>query len=168
MATLGKEARALQNPACGAVLLWAFCSEYYDSHPTHNGAPLPLTFIVVPMVLHESTRQMVLGTNPSSGLRFFAEKFSSSNVSQSDVMATLQRRVRATRQLTMESLQLLLRCDMGTIDIESGSVIPSKTRGLGTQIPVTVDPLVKAAKKLGRWTSALTMYEVAATLGLAF
>ncbi len=168
MGQLGREARALQNPAFCGILLWAFCREYYDSHSTHNGAPFALTFLVLPMVLHEGTRQLILGTQPSSGLRFFTEKFSSPQIAQSDALATLQRRVEITRKLTMDSMQMLLGCGLLSLEPESGFLLASKARGLPQQIPESMDPLIRAAKRLGRWTSALTVYEVTATLRLAF
>jgi hypothetical protein len=168
MGHLGKETRAIQNPAFGALLLWAFCSEYYEHHSTHNGPPVSLIFIVLPMVLHEETRKLIDGTNPSSGLRFFADKFTSSQVSQSDAIASLHRRAQMTRNLTLEALRMLLGTGMGAIDLEAAAVIPSKARGLTQQIPQTVQPFVKSARKLGRWTSALTLYEVGSTLRVAF
>lgn len=168
MGQLSREARALQNPAFGAVLLWSFAAEYVENHPTHDHPPLPITFLVIPMVLHEGTKKVILSTQGASGLRFFSDKFSTSEIAQSDAIATLQRRISMTRELTLESLQFLLRSGMVTIDIEAASVIPSKARGFGQQIPDSIDDAVKAAKKLGRWTSSLSIYEIASTLRLAF
>jgi hypothetical protein len=120
------------------------------------------------MVLHESTRKLILGTNPSSGLRFFTDKFTTPQVSQSDAIATLQRRAEVTKKLTMESLRILLGCGMVRLDIETGVLFPSKARGLSQHIPASMEPQLKAAKRLGRWTSVLTVYEIAATLRLTF
>src|SRR4051794_16082812 len=115
MGHLNKEARAIQNPAFASLLLWAFCSEYYEQHTTHGGPPISLMFIVLPMVLHEETRKLIDGTNPSSGLRFFADKFTSSQVSQSDALASLHRRTQITRKLTLEALRILLGTGLGAI-----------------------------------------------------
>ena len=120
------------------------------------------------MVLHEGTRDIILGTQPSSGLRFFTEKFATPQVAQSDALATLQRRIEVTRKLTMESMQMMLGCGLLALDPEAGSLLASKARGSPQQIPESMDPLMKAARRVGRWTSALTVYEVAATLRLAF
>ena len=53
MATLNKEVRAIQNPALGSVLIWRAASSYQKNHPAGSFLPLPLSFIVLPILLHE-------------------------------------------------------------------------------------------------------------------
>ena len=64
------EAAIVQNPALGAFALWKFGLAYQ----ARNGdrAVLPLAFLVLPLILHEETRQVVLSTQKSSGLTLFA------------------------------------------------------------------------------------------------
>lgn len=168
MGILAKETRAVQNPALGAVLLWKFVDAYYEANPNHAGAPIPLLFVVLPMVLHEHIRSVMTSTRKGSSLRAFAEKFSSSKMAETDVVLSLQSRVSSVRELTMESLELLIRCGMATIDVKSGCMIPSKTRGLQHQVPEGVDSLLRAAEYLGNWMGPLSVYEAGATLRLSF
>jgi len=168
MGILAKETRALQNPALGAALLWQFVDAYYEANPTHAGAPMPLLFVVLPMVLHEQIRSVILSTRRGSSLRAFAEKFSTSRMAQEDVILSLQSRVSSGRKLTMDSFELLMRCGMATVDPDSGRIIPSKTRGLKQQVSHSVDLLQRAAEYLGNWMGGLSVYETAVTLRLSF
>jgi hypothetical protein len=168
MGILSKETRALQNPALGAVLLWKFADAYHDASPIHSGAPMPLLFVVLPMILQENVRSVILSTRKNSSLRTFAEKFSTSKMAQADVVLALQSRMAAMKRLTMDSVQIMIGCGMATIDVETGLFIPSKTRGLKQQIPDGVDLLVRSAEYLGNWMAGLSVYETAVTLRLFF
>jgi ABC-three component (ABC-3C) system Middle Component 3 len=168
MGVLSREVRAIQNPALGAVALWSFAEEYFDASPTHKGPPLQLLFIVLPIVFDEDIRGAAVGTRKSSGLRAFTEKLAASRVAKSDRILALQSRVTNYRGLTIDSLRFLLRAKMGSIDTPTGQLIPSKTRGLKQQVPESVEPILKAARNLGHWTSAISLYETAVTLRLSF
>jgi hypothetical protein len=168
MGVLGNEARALQNPALGSVLLWKFSSSYYETHPYHSGPPLQLLFLVLPMVFQANIREVILGTRKSSSLRAFTEKFSSSALSSSDIVLSLQNRIQRMKPLTAKSLHMIVSCGMVTIDSGSGTVIPSRARGLSQQLPAGVAPLARAAEYLGGWTSQLSLYEIAVNLRLFF
>ncbi len=168
MGVLSQEVRAIQNPALGAVLLWSFADEYFDANPVHDGPPLQLLFIVLPVVLDEDIRAAAVGTRKSSGLRAFTEKLAASRVAKSDRILAIQGHAAKYRVLTMESLRFLLRAKMGSIDTANGQLIPSKTRGLKQQVPDSIEPILKAARNLGHWTGTVSLYETAVTLRLSF
>jgi Family of unknown function (DUF6521) len=161
---LSKETRLLQNPALGAVILWKFVLTYYEAHNTHEPPPFHLLFLILPMVLQESTRSVILSTRKSSSLRAFAEKFSSSQMSKADVVLSLQKRINDLKTLTMDSLEIMVGSGMATIEAESGRVIPSKARGLKQETPDGIDLLLRAAEYLGIWMSGISVYETVVTL----
>jgi hypothetical protein len=66
MAILNKEVRAIQNPALGSVLIWRAASSYQKCHQTGAFMPLPLPFLILPIILHEETSALVTGTRVAS------------------------------------------------------------------------------------------------------
>jgi hypothetical protein len=167
MSTLTKEARVIQNPALGAVLLWRFACGYSGNHPTSNYPPLQLAFIVLPILLHRDTFDLLKGTQRATGLHGFADKFSRTNVAQSDVLLAIQSRAIAWRPLSLESLRMGIHTRLLTVSCAEGRVIPVTTSS-ASAVPDSVKPLLFNAEKLGAWCSALTLYEIGTALKVAF
>jgi len=120
------------------------------------------------MVFDQDIREAITSTRKNSGLRAFTEKLAAAKVSKSDWILALQGRVIAYQQLTLESLRFLLRASLGTIKPDGGQLIPSKVLGIGQQIPDTVEPIIKAARLLGHWTSNVSLYETSVILRVSF
>jgi hypothetical protein len=166
MNRLRKEVDNVQNAALGATLLWRFAVGYVSANPTHNAAPLPLLFLVAPIVLHENTEELVGGTQTSSGLRAFAGKFGKSEHSKQDLLIGINRRAAAMRRLTMDSIRLGLATHL--IHINGAVAIPLSNTPAKSGIPASVRRLLTSAEKLGVWCGNLTMHEVATTLKVRF
>lgn len=167
MISLTKEVRNVQNPALGAGLLWRFSCGYAESHPTSNDAPLPVAFVVLPIVLHQVSEGLVAGTRKASGLRLFASKFGSSNNSMQDLLLSLHGRTLALRDLTRESLRLAIATRLVRLEITGTLMALSRTQAVAG-IPSDVRRLMKSAEKLGNWCGVLTIHEVATTLKVRF
>jgi 4-hydroxybenzoate polyprenyltransferase len=75
MTSLTREVRIVQNCALGATVIWRFVVGYTQSSKTSEGPPLPLGFIVLPVVFHEDTVNLIGSTRGDSGLHAFADKF---------------------------------------------------------------------------------------------
>lgn len=168
MGVLSREVEALQNPALGAALLWSFADEYVAVSTTNASPPIHAAFSVLPLVFHEDTRSLILSTQRGSSLRAFAEKFSQSRIGKSDLLIAVQQRMTAFRELTLESVRVLLGCGMATIHTDEGTLMPSRAHGLKTQLADDKEQLVRAARYLGGWMSSLSLYEIAVTLRLYF
>ena len=163
MNSLTREVRNVQNPALGAALLWRFTCGYIESHPTRDPVPLPLAFLVLPIVFHERSEELVASTQRASGLRAFAAKFGNSENSMQDVLLAAHGRMLALRDLTHESLQVALATRLLSLET-TGTIIPlSQTRAVAG-IPDHVRRLMRSAEKLGHWCGLLTIHEVATTL----
>jgi len=168
MGVLSREVEITQNAALGASLLWSFADEHVAISATHAGPPFHAVFSVLPLVLHEDTRTLILSTQRGSSLRSFAEKFSQSKIGKSDLLVAIQARMTSFRALTVESFRVLLSCGMATVDAKDGTVLPTRPRGLKTQLSEDKEHLVRAARYLGGWMSSLSLYEIAVTLRLYF
>ncbi|HTW90284.1 MAG TPA: three component ABC system middle component [bacterium] len=167
MKTLAQETRNVQNPALGAGLLWRFACGYTQEHPTHEPVPLPLLFVVLPIVLHEQTESIVASTQGASGLRAFATKFGKSENSMQDVLLAVHDRAAALRTLTRESLRIALMAHLIGLSTDAAAIPLSRTPA-GAGMPPETRRLMKSAERLGAWCGRLTIHEVAATLKVRF
>lgn len=159
---LAREAEHVQNPALGAAILWRFCCSYAAGHPTRDAPALPTLFVVLPIVLHQLTAELLRSTRPSSGLRTFAAKFGDTAVVKQDLLLQIHDRSLSWRTLTMQSIELAAAGGLIHLS-EFGEVMPlfkTKARGL----PDEVKQLMSDAEKLGDWCGQLTLHEIMTTL----
>lgn len=157
---LTDEVRAVQNPALGAALLWRFACGYSPAS-SPLATPLPLMFVVLPMLYHAQTATQIASTRTGSGLRKLEEKFWGS----SDILLLLQPRAVAMRDLTLHSLRIAMRSGLLTLVPSEATLWPR----LEVAPPVTyggIPTLLKSAEKLGTWCSQMTLYEVSGVLKL--
>jgi len=163
MTTILHEVQAMQNPALGAGLLWRFvCGHSPSSSP--KGTPLPLAFVVLPLVFHARTVEEVEGTLAKSGLRKFQGKFSKKD---GDILLSLQPRMLAMRDLTLRSLRIGFRAGLITL-VPSEAVLWPRSTTLPPDQPKAVTELLKAAEKLGMWCNDVSLFEVAGLLKVDF
>lgn len=162
MTMLAREAQNVQNPALGAAILWRFCCAYAACHPANDPPALPTLFVVLPIVLHQATAELVRRTRPSSGLRAFAAKFGDTTISKQDLLLQIHDRSLRWRPLTLQSLELAAAGRLIHLT-ESGNVVAlSKTKARG--LPDEVKQLMGDAEKLGAWCGPLTLHEITTTL----
>jgi hypothetical protein len=166
ISVLTREVRNIQNPALGAGLVWRFACGYVSNHPTHAPVPLPLVFLVLPIVLHKQTEAMLESTQKASGLRVFAAKFGRAENSKQDILLSIHDRILALRQLSMESVRLAFASRLLYLNI--ASLIPLSETPAVSGIPRDVRTLMNCAEKLGGWCGLLTMHEIAFTLKVRF
>ncbi|WP_324664241.1 three component ABC system middle component [Dehalococcoides mccartyi] len=167
MHELGRETRNVQNPALGAMLLWRFAVGY-ERNRTATPSPLPLMFLVLPIVLHEETAQLVTSTQEASGLRVFASKFSETRISKADLLLAINRRAFEMRKLTMDSLALATSSGLISFDCDRGTVVALSSSPAKSGIPLSIKPMLKAAERLGLWCSAVSIHEVSVILKVVF
>ena len=161
---LNREVRAVQNPALGAMLLWRCCVGYSSAHERANPVPLPLLFLVLPMLLHKETAELLMSTQRASGLRKFVEKFQLAAQSKTDLLLAIGPRAQAMRKLTGDSLGLAVVSNLVTVDQDTGRVIAVSETPATAGIPLSIRPLLGAAEKLGTWFAQVSEYETALLL----
>jgi len=163
MTAILNEVQAMQNPALGAGLLWRFvCGHSPATSP--KGTPLPLVFVVLPLVFHARSMEAVAGTLAASGLRKFEEKFSKED---GDILLSLHPRMLAMRDLTLRSLRIALRSGLVTL-VPSEAVLWPRSITPPPDQPKPVNELLKAAEKLGTWCSDISLFEAAGLLKVDF
>jgi len=159
---LSKEVQNVQNPALGAALLWRFCCGYVETNRVNDPPPLPLLFLVLPIILHQATSEFVRRTYKSSGLRAFAAKFGDSSVSKQDLLVQIHDRSIRWRKLSLQSIELAVAGSLLKIDENGGIIALSRTkvRGLSDEVKRLMD----LAEKLGVWFGELTVHEIVTAL----
>jgi hypothetical protein len=162
--TLNQEVRSVQNPGLGAMLLWRCSSGFSDSRERGDPIPLPLLFLVLPIMFHEETADVLASTQRASGLRKFAEKFQLAAQNKTDLLLAIGPRAQTMRRLTMHSIGIAILSRLMAIDQNSATVIALSRTPAIAGIPASVRPLLVGADKLGSWFAQLSLYETALLL----
>ena len=145
-------------------MLWRFSSGYESNNKTHEPTPIPLLFIVLPILYHEETFLFIKSTYPSSGLRAFAGKFSSSSNAKSDLLLSIHSRAQQMKLLTLESMSLCFSSNLLMMLSERGCVTPLSLTSPRLGIPKSVRDMCKQSDKLGAWCANLSLHEISVIL----
>lgn len=167
MKVLAQEVRNVQNPGLGAGLLWRFACGYVEAQRASEPVPMPLLFVVLPVLFHEQTEEFLRGTQKASGLRAFAAKFSDAKNSKQDVLLGINQRMLRLRELSIQSLRLGMATRLIHLEPNATVVPLTRTRAVAGIYNETRQ-LMRSADKLGSWCGNLTLHEIAATLKLSF
>lgn len=154
----------VQNPALGAYALWKFGLAYQDRDGTQP--ILPLAFLVLPIVLHKRTMELVIKTNKASGLFLFAGKLGE----QREELLALHDRVHALRQLTLESIVVGEQSRLLSIDVVQASIRANALNG-DLKVPILPERtkwIDSVCEKLGYWFAAVPDQQVVHTLNVEF
>jgi hypothetical protein len=161
---LNRELRAVQNPALAAMLLWRCASGYAAASGRAEPIPLPLLFLVLPILLHQATAELVSSTHKGSGLRKFVEKFQLAAQSKTDLLLTIGPRAQAMRTLTAEALGIAIICRVLAFEDNAARSFSLSDTPPIAGIPPSVRPLLNGAEKLGAWFAGSSLYEIALLL----
>jgi hypothetical protein len=159
------ELEIVQNPAIGAFLIWHFTLGYQE-----DGAeivPLPLAFLVLPMLLHRPTFDAVASTRKTSGLTLFAAKFDK----EREILMELHGRALQLRPLSLQSIGMATTSRLVRIDYENAALHGYPLDLLGVRKPMLPERLkgfAGAAEKVGYWFSNLGISQIASTLRIDF
>jgi hypothetical protein len=158
------EAALVQNEALGAYALWKFGLGFQDRDG--RAATLPLAFLVLPLVLHAPTLEMVSSTFKASGLHLFASKLSEH---REDLIA-IHGRTLSLRQLSLESLMRAEQSGLIRINPAAATVWatgPYDAMAVPS-LPERIRRIGPACEKVGHWFAGLTDQQVAHTLRVEF
>lgn len=164
--SLSREVEYVQNAALGAVLVWRFSVGYTEAQTNSDSPVLPLGFLVLPILLHQETFELLRSTNKPSGLHGFAGKFSRPEIGRADLLLGVHTRAVALRDLSIHAVQAGVRHSLFTLAARDAKIMPL-TSTKATGVASSVRPLLDGAEKLGYWMSQLSLFEVASTLRVA-
>lgn len=168
MSSLNREFGNVQNPALGAALLWRFASAYEENGRERLPAPLPLLFLVLPVILHLETCSVLKSTQLGSGIKAFTRKFADSRSPRSDLLHAIHSRALEMREQSLSSLRLAISGRLLSVDFSGGSVFSLSQTPPKSGVPPSVRMLLAQAEKLGAWCSEVSLHEVSLHLKVKF
>lgn len=153
----------MQNPALGALLLWAFARAYQEEKAEE--APLHLSFLVLPLVLHRGSLDEIVSTRKASGLTLFAAKLGE----QREKLLAVHNRALALRPLTLKSIGMGTQTRLLSVDYQAATVRGNTLVGAGLpRPPERMRNMRPAAEKLGCWFSKMDIRQIATVLRVEF
>jgi len=134
-------ANLLNPPFCSLLLLDTIASFYKEKG---DGMPYLLSFLVLPLVLHKTTRDMLPGTTLTKMHAWLQRR--------SEVRVGFTQRARQLVPYTKESLIFAMQQGLTTTN-ENGELLPVKTKLKGLCWPNQSEPDVcrNKAQFIGRW-----------------
>jgi hypothetical protein len=154
------ELHIVQNPALGAYVLWQFGIGFQS----HNGElpKLPAIFLVLPIVLHRPTLDLIGSTIKGSGLALFANKLAE----REENLLAIHTRALVLRMLTLRSLGFAINSGLATINYGDATM---RANTLGTkvrkpQVPERLRAISNGSEKLGYWFARMALPQIASTL----
>lgn len=158
------EAAVVQNEALGAYALWRFGLGFQEKDA--QAFVLPLTFLLLPLILHGPTLATISSTHKASGLHLFAGKLGER---REDLIAVHDRALKL-RQLTLGSL--ITAEQSGLVRIEPTTAkawaFSPHTDLQVPALPERIRRLGPACDKVGYWFAGLSDQQVAHTLKVDF
>lgn len=166
MGKLTKELYNVQNPALGAYLLARFSLGYLEEN--QNMPPMPLLFVVLPMIYKKDVVDFIYSTQKTSSLHFFADKFTEKKNSNNDLIIQIQSLSQRYKLMTLEALRISIIGEL--ISIQDNVYILPLRDNINDFKPKTKDvrKMGNAAEKLGIWCSRLSLVEISQILKVRF
>lgn len=152
----------IYNPTLGAYLIWSAAKSYSEEAEV-DGMPMPLAFLVLPLVLHWQSRSLAAATQLSSGLTLFASKL---GAHQEHLLAVHQRAL-AFRGLSLSSIALALAGKMLYLEPAAAEISAMNIDGL-PKLSEEIKQLRGVSQKFGAWFARLPIKQVATILRVEF
>lgn len=166
MGGLVKEFYNIQNPALSAYLLSRFSLGYMEEN--QDMTPMPLMFIVLPMLYKKDVVDFISSTQKTSSLRYFADKFTEKKNSNNDMIIQIQNSSKRYKLMTLEAIRIGMVGELFAVQNDA-YVLPLK-ENINSFKPKSqeVKKMGKAAEKLGVWCSRLSLMEISQILKVRF
>lgn len=160
---LADEVRIWNTPLYGAYLLWHFTTAYCAAHPTGDAPVGLLHFIALPMLVNRQLNDTI--SDRRANLQSYVQGFEDKK--QSDILLSLQERIRARQQNTLASIDAAIYAGLLSWDMDSSKLYPHvlpRAPRRGKSIRPSIAKEGKKAKILGRWLSEHDIPTVASYL----
>lgn len=164
MDELDREIYLVQNPAIGAAILWRFVCGYYEADNESRQVPLPLLFLVIPIIFRADLRDVIGSTNKSSGLQKVSEKLFA--FKRADLFFSLQDSAEQYRDITLSAINIAIGAKLLSLSYKTALVMPIQVKT--SKMPKSSETLLKLAEKLGVWCSSLSLHEISTLLKVRF
>jgi hypothetical protein len=128
------------NPAFCSLILFNFCKGYYNV--TKTGAPFPLLFLPMPIVLSNDLSKSFAGTNVNTGFFRWVEN-------NPELLLDLTIRINDSSEFLKPAIEFGVFKRIFKID-DSGNLIPVE-KSVKKQKNPELDRLFKFSERLGNW-----------------
>jgi hypothetical protein len=156
------ELQIVQNPSLGGYLIWQYGLGFQAEEGQRSN--FLLAFVVLPLLLHRPSLELVSSTRKSSGLPLFAAKLSE----EYENLLAVHSRALALRQLSLQSMALAVNRALITIDYNSGLFRSNTSAKKPPVLPERIRSMAPAAQKVGSWFSRMSAHQIASTLRVQF
>lgn len=157
MATTLSTVALVQNPALGALLLWRFGKSYQEERLV-EAAQVHSFFVVLPLLYHAPTLDLIRSTYDSSGLSQFTQKLAE----ERELLISIQERALKMRELTLSSVGAAVSSGLMHLSYDTGRLRSNEARP--PKPPERLKYHVAGADKLGHWFGRLTLDQAFALL----
>jgi hypothetical protein len=164
MDEINREIYLVQNPAIGAAILWQFVCGYYYGTEENGQVPLPLLFVVLPIIFREDLRTVISGTNKQSGLQKVSEKLFKNK--RADLFCSIHDAAEQYKEITLTAINIAANKGLIAVDVKTANVFPLLKKG--AKMPKSSEELLKLGDKLGVWCSVMTLHEISQLLKVRF
>ena len=158
------ELEIVQNPALGAYAISRFGLGFQAEDGRRPA--FPLVFLVLPLVLHRTTLEVIGSTRKASGLTLFAAKLGE----ERENLLAVHERALLLRTLTLQSIAMgvsarLLTVDYAEATLRANTLEPRAKKPVLTE---RIKAVSGAAEKLGYWFLKASLTQVAVALRVEF
>ncbi|MGE5483618.1 MAG: three component ABC system middle component [Ignavibacteriales bacterium] len=158
---VGGDYDLVQNPALGAISLWAFVREFTLCTKDATGPTLPLMMLVLPIVFHQKTLESIEGRHLEKGLYLAL-------ADDRSIPVGLQERMMAMSTRTFRSIGIAVGSGLLTFDVNSAEFFPGhRTDPSGTRRS-DISMMLRGAKRLGHWAASTSHEHLFSLLRVRF
>ncbi|MGG0935499.1 three component ABC system middle component [Brevibacillus centrosporus] len=147
------EVANLLNPAFCGIIIQEFVKEY--NNQTSTGVPFELIVLVLPIILHKSTREL-LPLRSSTMMHVWLQK-------QPEVRVGFSQRTKELIPFSKESISFLLAREILTLDMNSNFFRTKRRNSKAiAELPSELTVYIQKARLIAKWfaqnTSSSTIY----------
>ena len=156
------EQQIVQNELLAAEAIWHAVMEGFEIRQRTVGVPLPLAFLILPLVFHRRTA-LALSTKTQPGALYKAL------VQEPEITVGLQERMQAMSDRTLRSLAVAFDTELLALDIEgSHNLFPVRKTPPVSHVTDDVKTIMNAAKRVGQALGEMTASQVLTHLNVRF
>ena len=156
------EQRVIQNTGLAAEALWHAVQEAHAAKGRAEGVPLPLAFLVLPLVYHQRTAE-ILAAKTQSGALFKALS------EDREIIVGLQARMQAMSNRTWQGLSIAFHTGLIQLDQDRDrQLLPGRRSAPVVHSSHEVKTVLNAAKRVGYAFAEMSIVQLSTHLNIRF
>jgi len=155
------EQRIIQNTGLAAEIHWQVVKEAYENNRREEGVALPLVFLVLPLVFHRRTAQLLATKKQPGAIYKLIED-------DREVLIGLQERMQALYDRTVQALSIGFSTGLLKFDQQKQQLLPGVKSLQVEHVTDDVKTILKSAKRVGQTFSELSLVQILTVLEVRF